>query len=112
VGRHAKQTDSRLRLVRASALTVVWGGGIAAGFFAILSVAARYGCSRSAHGLACRQSGSALGGVIIVAVVSVVTAVTVYTHGRSSRVIGVAAAVGVAMLVVCYYCAHALIATA
>jgi hypothetical protein len=98
--------------VRASALTVIWVGGIAAGFFAILSVAARYGCSRSAHGLACRQSGSALGVVIIAVVVAVVTAVTVFTHGRSSRVIGIAAAVGAAMLVGCYYCAHALIATA
>jgi hypothetical protein len=112
VGRHTKQADNRLRLVRGSALTLVWLGGIAVGFFGILSVAARYGCSRSAHGLACRQSGSLLGGVIIAAVVAVVTAVTVYTHGRSSRVVGVAAAVGLVLLVACYYCAHALISTA
>ena len=112
MGRHAKQPDNRLRLVRGGALTVVWLGGIAAGFFAILSVAARYGCSRSAHGLACRQSGSALGIVIVAAVVAIVTAATVYTHGRSRRIVGIAAAVAVAMLVGCYYCAHALIATA
>ena len=91
---------------------MVWLGGVGAGFFAILSVAARYGCARSAHGLACRQSGSALGIVIVAAVVAVVTTVTVYTHGRTTRAVGVAAALGLALLAGCYYCAHALIATA
>ena len=112
MGRHVRQPDGRLRLVRGSALTVVWLGGLVVGFFGILSVAARYGCARSAHGLACRQTGSLLGIVIVVAVVAVVTAVTVYSHGRSTRAIGVSAAVGLALLVACYWCAHALIATA
>lgn len=98
--------------MRASALTVVWLCGIVVGFFGILSVATRYGCSRTARGLACQQSGSLLGGVIIVAVVAVVTAVTIYTHNRDSRLVGIASAMGLAVLVGCYYCANALIATA
>jgi FtsH-binding integral membrane protein len=112
VGRHVKAPDNRLRLMRGSALALVWLGGLAAGFFAILSIAARYGCGRSSHGLACRQSGSALGAALIAAVVAVVTAVTVVTHGRSTRGVWAAAAVGAVALIGCYLGARALIATA
>jgi hypothetical protein len=99
-------------MIRGFSLALIWVGGLAAGFFGILGVAARYGCARSAHGLACRQSGSVLGFVIIAAVVAVVTAFTVFTHGRGARAVSVAALLGCVALVGCYACAHALIATA
>ena len=112
MGRHARTPDSRVRLVRGSALVVIWLGGLTAGFFSILSVAARYGCARSAHGLACRQSGSALGVVLIVAVIAVVTTVTIATHDRGLRRVSVTAGLGALALIGCYLGAHALIATA
>jgi hypothetical protein len=99
-------------MVRGSALTLIWLGGLAAGFFAILSVAARFGCSRSSHGLACRQSGSALGAALVVAVIAVVTTVTVVTYNRGARRVSIASALGALALVGCYLGAHALIGTA
>ena len=97
--------------MRGSSLALIWLGGLAAGFYAMLSVVARYGCARTAHGLGCRTSGSALGGVIVVAVIAVVTTVTVATHGQERRRIGVSTVFGVLGLAVCVACAHALIAT-
>jgi hypothetical protein len=101
-----------VRLVRGTALVVIWLGGLAAGFFAILSVAARFGCSHSSHGLACKQSGSALGAGLIVAVIAVVTTVTVATHDRGPRRVATTAALGALALIGCYLGAHALIGTA
>jgi len=112
VGRHARTPDSRVRLVRGSALAVIWLGGLAAGFFAILSVAARFGCSHSSHGLACKQSGSMLGGVLIIAVIAIVTTVTVATHDRGPRRVAIMSTVAALALLGCYLAAHALIGTA
>ncbi|HJQ41785.1 MAG TPA: hypothetical protein VJ831_01755 [Jatrophihabitantaceae bacterium] len=91
---------------------MVWLGGLVVGFFGVLSVAARYGCANSAHGLACRKSGSALGVLIVLGVVAIVTAVTVATHNRAPRTVLIAATVAVAALLACYLAAHALLATA
>jgi hypothetical protein len=112
MARHLREVDPRARTVRGTSLVLVWLGGVAVGFFGILSIAARYGCARSATGLACRKSGSALGIVIVLAVVAIVTAVTVATHDRSPRTIVVATAFGALGLVGCYFCAHALLNTA
>ncbi|MDT4891754.1 MAG: hypothetical protein QOE97_789 [Pseudonocardiales bacterium] len=112
MARHLKPADGRTRAMRATALVLVWVGGLVVGFFGILSVGARYGCSHSATGLACRTSGSTLGIVVVVLVIAVVTAVTVGTHGREPRAIAVATVLGAVGLSACYVCAHALLATA
>jgi len=113
VGRHAKPVSSRSRLARASALAIVWIGGLAAGFFALLSVAARYTtCSASAHGLACRPVGTAIGGSLVIGVIATVTAATVLTHDRGPRRSATWGVLGVATLGVCYLGAHALLGTA
>ena len=111
MARHARERDARLRAFRGSALTLIWLGGLVTGFYGVLSVAARYGCGRSAHGLGCKTSGSALGGLIVRAVIAVVTTVTVVTHDRDGRRIGIAAGLGFIGLAVCFICAQALIAT-
>ena len=98
--------------MRGTSLTVIWLGGLAVGFFGVLSIAARYGCASSAHGLACRKSGSALGVLIVLGVVAIVTAVTVTTHHRSPRNVLIAATLGIVALLACYLAAHALLATA
>ena len=112
MGRHLKPADGRTRAVRASALLLVWVGGLVVGFFGILSAGARYGCSRSAKGLACRTSGSALGVALVLVVIAMVTAVTVATHGRHPRTIAAMTVAGAVGLSVCYVCAQALLATA
>jgi hypothetical protein len=112
MGRHLKPADRHTRAVRTSALLLVWVGGLVVGFFGILSAGARYGCSHTAKGLACRTSGSALGVALVVAVIAVVTAVTVATHGRQPRTIAVVTVLGGLGLSACYACAHALLATA
>ena len=111
MGKHAAERDARLRALRGSALTLTWIAGLAAGFYGVLSIVARYGCGKSANGLGCRTSGSALGVLIVVAVVAVVTTVTVATHGGDGRRIGIATLLGIIGLAICFACAHALLAT-
>jgi hypothetical protein len=104
--------SSRWRLARASALTFVWLAGLTAGFFAILGTAARFSCAPSAHGLACRPAGTALGGGLIAGVIAIVTAVTVATHDSGRRRL-VAWTIGGALgLLACFLAARGLIGTA
>jgi hypothetical protein len=112
VARHAKQTDTRWTFTRAGSLTLIWLGGLTAGFFAILAAAARYSCGPTAHGLACRPVGTAVGGGLIIAVIAIVTAVTVATHDSGHRRLAAWTAAGASALLGCYFGAHALIATA
>jgi hypothetical protein len=112
VARHAKQTDSRWTLTRAGALTLIWLGGLTAGFFAILAAAARYSCGPTAHGLACRPAGTAVGGGLIIAVIAIVTAVTVATYDSGHRRLAAWTVAGASALLGCYFGAHALIGTA
>jgi hypothetical protein len=92
---------------------LVWLGGLGAGSFALLSVGARYtGCSASAHGLACRPAGTAVGALIVVGVIATVTAATVLTHDRELRRIVGLGVLGVVLLGVWYLAAHALLDTA
>jgi hypothetical protein len=113
VGRHAKAVTGRSRLARASTLVLVWLGGLTAGFFALLSLAARYtGCSASAHGLACRPAGTAIGALIVIGVIATVTAATVLTHDRELRPVVTWGVLGVAALGAWYLAAHALLDTA
>jgi hypothetical protein len=99
--------------VRASVLAIVWLAGLAAGFFALLSVAARYTtCTTSAHGLACRPAGTAIGGSLVIGVIATVTAATVLTHDRGPRRSATWGLFGTAALGASYLAAHALLGTA
>jgi hypothetical protein len=96
----------------ASALAVIWLGGLAAGFFALLSVAARYtSCTTTAHGLACRPAGTAIGASLVIGVIATVTAATVLTHDRGPRRSATWGVLGAATLGAVYLAAHALLGT-
>lgn len=113
MGRHAKVVRDQSKYVRVGALALVWIVGLAAGFFALLSVAARFtGCSSSAHGLACRPAGTAIGALVVLGVIATVTAATVLTHDGERRRIVLCGVLGVAVLGVWYLAAHALLDTA
>ncbi|MCU1659000.1 MAG: hypothetical protein JWO57_3656 [Pseudonocardiales bacterium] len=112
MGRHTKTAPGHWRFARGTALLVIWLGGLAAGFFAILSAAARYSCGHTARGLACRPAGSALGVVMILFVIAIVTAVTVLTHDRGPRRLVAVTVLGALALLACYVAAHTLIGTA
>lgn len=91
----------------------VWAGGLAAGFFALLSVAARYtACSSGAPGLACRPAGTAIGASIVFGVIATVTATTVLSQDRGPRLSVIYGVLGLAALGACYLAAHALLGTA
>lgn len=96
-----------------AALAVVWLGGLAVGIYSLLSVAATYSCGRSAHGLACRPAGTALGALLVVAVIVVVTAVTVMAPDarRTGRLAGTVT-LGLVVLAGFYFGARALLSTA
>ncbi|HKC28180.1 MAG TPA: hypothetical protein VKB75_09230 [Jatrophihabitans sp.] len=108
---HAKSDDRRIRAIRVSMIGLVWLVGLAAGFFSILAAAARYGCGRNDSGLACRTSGSALGVLLVIAVISIVAAVTVMTHDRPARRVVIAGGIGLAALVACLVAASGLLGT-
>ncbi|MDP9093071.1 MAG: hypothetical protein M3N95_09070 [Actinomycetota bacterium] len=112
MARHAKRTDGRWRFARGGALTLIWLGGLAAGFLSILAAAARYSCAPTAHGLACRPAGTAAGGGLIIAVIAIVTAVTVTTHDTGRRRLAAWTFAGATALLGCYVGARALIGTA
>jgi hypothetical protein len=112
LARHAKAVDQRDRPIRLSAVAAVWLAGLVAGFYGLLGAAARYGCGVNDHGLACRGSGSVLGILIVVAVIGVVTAVTLLAADRPRRSTVTIAGVGLAALVFCFIAARSLLATA
>jgi hypothetical protein len=111
VARHARAVDRRTRTVRVSTVAVVWICGLTAGFFALLSAAARYGCGAGDKGLACRTSGSVVGILVVIAVIVVVTTVTVMSHDRPPRRLLTIGLTGVAVLTLCFLAARALLGT-
>jgi len=83
------------------------------GFFALLSVGAKFSCSRTARGLACRPAGTALAVGLVVVVILIVAGVTALAHDpRAHRRLIVLVAGGVIALGVCYLGAKALLRTA
>lgn len=99
--------------MRSATLVAVWLCGLAAGFFALLSGAAKYTtCSSHASGLACRASGSGLGFAIVVAVILVVAVATATTYGRDTRRVLVIGLVAIAALAGCLIAARSLLGTA
>jgi hypothetical protein len=111
LARHAKIVDRRIRTIRVSTVIVVWLCGLGAGFYGLLSAAARYGCSSSDDGFACHTSGSVVGGLIVVAVIAVVTTVTVMTYDRPARRVLLVGGIGIVALVACFAAARGLLAT-
>jgi hypothetical protein len=100
------------RVARLGVVAILWLAGLGTGFYAILSVGARYGCARTDEGLACGTTGTALGALLILAVILVVTAGTVFSQDAGNwrvRVIYVVAAL--VLLGACLVGAHALLAT-
>ncbi len=112
MARHARSTSARWCLARGGALTLIWLGGLAAGFFAILGAASHYSCAHNAHGLACRPAGPAVGVILVLAVIAIVTSVTVATHNSGERRLITWTVAGALGLLACYFGAHALISTA
>jgi hypothetical protein len=109
--RHAQAVDQGTRVTRLAVLVVVWAGGLAAGFYALLGIAARYGCGASSHGLGCTTGGSVVGVVLLVGVIAVVTTVTVLVHGRTPSQTAVLGLAGLVALAGCAVGAHALLNT-
>src|ERR1700744_2725397 len=100
------------RIARLGVVAILWLVGLGAGFYAILSVGARYGCASSDKGLACHTTGTALGVLLIIAVILVVTAGTVLSQDAANwraRALRIGAAL--VLLVACLFAAHALLAT-
>ena len=63
-------------------IAVFWISGLVAGFYALLSIGAKYSCGRTSHGLACSSTGTVLGAGIVAAVVMVVTGGDTAVQGR------------------------------
>ena len=112
MARHAKLVDRRLRAIRISTVSVIWLGGLGAGFVGLLAAAARYGCAASDNGFGCSTSGEVVGIVLVLAVIVVVTVVTVMTHDRPVRRVLLIGGYGAAALIVCAIAARALLASA
>jgi hypothetical protein len=110
MARHTRSPGSRL--ARLTAVAVLWLAGLGVGFYAILSVGARYGCATNDNALACRSSGTALGVLIVIAVVLVVSAGTVLAQDAPDwrRRVGLVVA-ALFLLGLCLLAAHALLAT-
>ena len=104
--------DRRLRAIRLSTVSVIWLGGLAAGFFGLLGATAKYGCASGDNGFGCRTSGSIVGILIVVAVIAIVIAVTTLTVDRPRHRVLVVGLVGFGALAVCFALAQVLLATA
>jgi hypothetical protein len=111
MARHARSINRANRLVALAVVTVVWVCGLGAGFYALLSIAARYGCGATNHGLGCGNAGSAVGVALLIGVIATVTSVTVLVHGRNPMRILVIGLVGLFALAGCAVGAHALLNT-
>jgi hypothetical protein len=110
MARHVQAPQGRL--ARLAAVAVLWLAGLGVGFYALLSAGARYGCANTDHGLACTGTGTALGVLLVVAVVLVVTAGTLLTQDAASwpaRAVRIAASL--VLLAACFLGAWALLAT-
>lgn len=94
-------------------IMLLWVGGLVVGLFAVLGVAARFTCAPGATGTACRPVGTAVGVVLVLAVVVVVAVGTVSLSdsptwpSRGGRL-----ALAAVALIATYLAAHALLLTA
>ena len=110
--RQAKVGNERLRAIRLSTVALVWICGLAAGLYATLAAAAKYGCMSGDQALACKTSGSVLGIVLLITVIAIVTVVTLATMNRPARPLLVIGGLGILALAICAVAAASLLATA
>ena len=89
----------------------VWLCGLAAGLYAVLAAAAKYGCMSGDRGLGCTTSGSLLGIALLLATIVIVTVVTLMTANRPPGRVLVIGAVGVGCLAICAVAAASMLAT-
>ena len=82
-----------------AAITVFWVLGLVAGFVCTLGVAARFGCDAGATGLACKNTGSALGLALVVAIVITVGVSTVFAFEARDRTRSWATCLGIGIVV-------------
>ena len=111
MSRHARPIHGPTRAAALLTVLVVWAAGLAAGFYALLGVAARYGCGANQHGLGCGNGGTAVGAVLVLAVIATVTSVTILAHGRTPGRVAAIGACGLIVLAACYFGTHALLKT-
>jgi hypothetical protein len=111
MARHGRSVDERARVVRVTMLVVIWLGGLAAGLFALLAAAAKYGCAPAAGGLGCTTSGSLLGFGLVLVVIAVVTTVTVLTFDREPQRSITVGVLGLVALLACFLVAQGILGT-
>jgi hypothetical protein len=100
-------------VARFAALAALWVAGLVVGFFALLSVGAKFSCSRTARGLACRPAGTVLAVGLVIVVILIVAGVTALAHDpRAHRRLIILVTGGVVALGACYLGAQALLGTA
>jgi hypothetical protein len=93
-------------------VALLWLAGLGAGFYSIIGVGARYGCSTNDRGLACRPEGTALAAGLVLGVIVVVTAGTVLAQDAPSWSVRLRRLlVAVVLLAACVVGAHALLDT-
>ena len=113
MGRHGATPGLGVRVARLTVLAVFWAAGLVVGFFALLSLGAKFSCSHTARGLACRPAGTVLAVGLVVVVILIVAAVTALAHDpRAHRRLIVLITVGAVALGACYLGAQALLGTA
>lgn len=115
MARHALPSEpdqtSGGRTPRIVAVLLVWLAGLAAGMYSLLGVGVRYAgtCTARSTGLACHTGGTVLGVALLVAVVVVVTTVTLATHGRPLPRIALLTLAALVVLGVIVLVAHGLL---
>ena len=111
MSRHARSIDRPTRAAALVTVLVTWAAGLAAGFYALLGVAARYSCGTNRHGLGCGNGGTAVGVLLVLAVITTVTTVTILAHGRTPGRVAAIGVCGLVVLFACYFATHALLKT-
>jgi len=111
MSRHARSIHRPTRAAALATVLIIWAAGLAAGFYALLGVAARYGCGASQHGFGCGNGGTAVGVLLVLAVVATVTTVTILTHGRTPARVSAIGVCGLVVLIACYFATRALLKT-
>ena len=111
MARHARVVDRRTRVAALTAVAVTWIGGLAAGFYTLLALGSRYGCTSNNHGLGCGNGGTGLGVLLLLVVIATVTAVTVLASDAPTRRAALVASAGIAVLVACFLGARAILDT-
>lgn len=108
--RAVRRPDGRARSVGLGAL--VWIAGLAAGLYAVVTLAAHFNCSSGARGAVCRPQGTWLGaGLVLAVIVTVGVASVLVRDARSARGVLLRLLIALVVLAAISVGSHALIAT-